>query len=600
MKKFLTRLFAVLGVIATAIVGLTALLVWSWLGKVQEEPQTPDNMILTLDFSSPVIEKPNDFKFSLPRMMYAEDDATPLATIVRALEHAARDPKVKGVIANFGSERPTLVHAQEIAIALDKFRASGKFSYVFAPTYGDFTQGGSLYYLASRFENIWLQPVGAVALTPLAIEAPFGKTALGKFGVTTDFMRREEYKSVMENVSQDSFSPTVKANMQSMLNSLSDQIAQGIAAGRKLDLAKVKEIIENGPYTAVEALKLGLVTKLAYYDQFLDEAKEKAGKDAKMVDPATYLYYASHANKDKPKAKIALIYADGMIVSDKPKGPARMAQDDVIDTDEIVDAFDDAVKDKDVKAIIFRINSPGGSPVASETIRRALIRAKEKKPVFVSMGRVAASGGYWIAMDATRIIADPATITGSIGVIAGKFVLGGLFDKLGITWDTINANESTNMWSTRAPFTPKGRERMNVMLDETYKAFTDNVAAARKIAPDKMPDIAKGRVFTGEQAVGVGLVDDFGGMNATIESVKANLKLNPEDKVALAQFPAPESPTNLLFRVLHNVGLASELFQGSIGDLQQVRSTLHPYLDALSDSNRVTAKLPSPYLLNGR
>jgi len=600
MKKFLTRLFATLGVLFTAAFLSLFLMIWHWANARTQDEKPPETMVLALDFAAPIIEPVNDFNLSLTSLLNRDGSEMPLIHILRALENAKNDPKVKGVIANFGSERPALAHAQEITAALDRFRESGKFTYVYAPTYGDFAPGGSLYYLASHFENIWLQPIGSVALSPLSIEAPFGKTALGKFGIETDFMRREEYKSVMENVSRDSFSPPVKANMQSMLTSLSEQIAQGIAAGRKMDLAKVRDIVANGPYTSQEALKTGLVTKLAYADEFTEEIKNKAGKDAAYVDPSTYLYYFGQAHQEKPKAKIALIYAEGLIANEAMKGPARMAQDDVISTEDVVDAFESAAKDDEVKAILFRVNSPGGSPVASETMRRALIKAKEKKkPVFVSMGRVAASGGYWISMNADRIVAAPSTITGSIGVVAGKFVLGGLFEKLGIKWDTISTGDNAGLWSSRTPFTAKGKERMNAMLDETYKAFTQNVAQARKIPPEKMQDIAKGRVFTGEQALAVGLVDELGGMNTTIDSLKKELKLKPEDKVSLVQFPEPETPSGLFMRVLHNLGVGGAMALAPLGDMQKIMMTLRPYLDVLGESDAISTKLPFNYSIRG-
>ena len=441
--------------------------------------------------------------------------------------------------------------------------------------------------------------MGAVALSPLVLEAPFGKTALGKLGIETDFMRREDYKSVMENVSRDSFSAPVKANMQSMISSLSDQMAKAIASGRKIDIAKARQIVSGGPYTSEEALKMQLVTKLAYADEFYDEIEKIAGKDAESVDPSSYLYFYGREHKEKPKAKVAIIYADGLITDNPPKGPQKMANGEIIDTEEIVDGFDAAAEDKDIKAILFRVDSPGGSPVASETIRRALIKAKEsKKPVIVSMGRVAASGGYWISMNADKIIADPATITGSIGVVAGKFVLGGLFDKLGVKWDGVSSDGSANMWSVRTAFNDKGRERINAMLDETYGAFTKNVADARKITPEKMPDIAKGRVFTGEQALAAGLVDELGGMNTAIEAIKKQLQLKPEDKLAFYQFPAPETPSSLIMRILYNLKSKGFAF-GDFSALQQVAAKLAPYLETLNDNNLVSAKLPVHFTING-
>lgn len=600
MKEFLLRLFATFGVLVMLGCLISAVFAWQWYSAMMEPEATPEKMVLALNFADPISETTSSLDFSLPTLLYDEAKPTPLVAIVSALSKAKDDPKVKGIVARFGTQSLTLVQAQEIAKALTAFRASGKFTYVYATSYGDFASGSTNYLLASYFENIWLQPIGTVSLTNLGAEAPFGKTALGKLGVTTDFIRREEYKSVMENVSRDEYSPPVKANMQSLMTNLNDQIVQGLSQSRKIDLAKAKEIVSGGPYTTNEALKLGLITKAGYQDEFFKEVEDKSGKDAELVSPSTYLYYYANDQKTEPKAHIALIVADGMIVDDAPKGPSRLAQDEVIDTDIIVQAFEDAAKDADIKAILFRINSPGGSPVASESIRRALIKAKEsKKPVYVSMGRVAASGGYWIAMDADKIIADPATITGSIGVVAGKFVLGELFDKLGIKWDNISTGENASMWSVRSPFSAKARERMNAMLDETYKAFTDHVAAARKIPPEKIGDVAKGRVFTGEQALQVGLVDEVGGISDTILGLKKALNLKPEDNVLVSQFPPPETTTSLIFHILENLQLGGAMIRDITPLLQQMKANMSPLAQMLSQSSGPTMSLPYAFQSHG-
>ncbi|HAX91159.1 MAG TPA: signal peptide peptidase SppA, partial [Rhodospirillaceae bacterium] len=588
IKQFLLRLFASVGLIMTISIGVGAYATWNFFHPKITQPELPKEMILTLDFTAPVVEQVQDFRLSLPALL-EEGGETPLLHIIRALENAKDDPKVKGVIAKFGSEPIDLVHVQEIAMALDHFRASGKFTYAFATSYGDFGPGSGLYSLASHFENIWLQPIGAVAYSAASIEAPFGKSALEKFGVQTDFMRREDYKSVMENVTRDSFSAPVRANMESMLSSLNGQIARIVAMGRRIDIGKSTSLMAGGPYTANEALAAGLVTKLGYVDEITKEVEEKAGKDAEPVDPAYYLYVYNQNRKDEAKGTIAVIYGEGMITDTPAEGPYRLAEDGMIDTASIVGAFDDASKDKDVKAILFRVNSPGGSPVASETIRRALIKAKEsKKPIYVSMGSVAASGGYWIAMNADYIVANPATITGSIGVVAGKFVLGEMFDKLGVKFDTISSDGRAGMWSPRTPFDTKGRERMNAMLDETYKAFTDNVSAARKIAPEKMPDVAKGRVFTGEQAFKVGLIDEIGGMDSTILALKKELKLKPTDRVYLQQFPPPETPETLVIRMLHNLRFGGAVVMDFMREFQKVSAALRPVIGMINDNGVIT------------
>lgn len=598
IRKYAVRIFAGIGVLVTLSMVLGFFGFRYWLTKPKMAMKTPESMVLTLDFTMPIVERPRDFSLSLPALLDEEEETT-LFSIVRALDAAKDDPKVKGVVARFSNyASPKFFQTQEITAALQRFRASNKPTYSFASSYGNFARGGALYALASQFEHRWLQPVGVVGLTGLGIEAPFGKTALEKIGVKADFLRREEYKSVMENVSRDSFSPAVRSNMESLIGSLHSQIAQGIAQGLKLDEKQAKALIANGPYTANEALKTGLVTKIGYEDELEKVIDEKAGKDSAYVDPDTYLYLAHRDKEEKTKADVALIFAEGIINDAPSRGPYSLTKDDVIDTESIVEAFAQAAEDKDIKAILFRVDSPGGSPVASETIRRALIKAKEaKKPVFVSMGNVAASGGYWISMDADYIVANPSTVTGSIGVVGGKFVLGGLYDKFDIKWDGIATSDNAKFFSTREAFGPKGEERLNAMLDETYNAFLANVSSARKIPLEKMKDVAKGRVYTGELALKAGLVDELGGLDTAIQALKKKLDLQPTDKIALYPLPPPETPQTMVMRLLRNMGLqgAFALFP----ELQNIQSHLSPLLDELEQTSAVRATMPAVFSQEG-
>jgi protease-4 len=233
-----------------------------------------------------------------------------------------------------------------------------------------------------------------------------------------------------------------------------------------------------------------------------------------------------------------------------------------------------------VKAILFRIDSPGGSPGASETIRAALIRAqKAGKPVFVSMGGVAASGGYWVAMSADNITADPGTLTGSIGVVAGKFTTAELMRKLGVSWDTLSTSENATLWSMTKEFTPEQLARMNAFIDETYHTFVQSVSDARKIPMEKMPDVAKGRVFTGAQAQQIGLVDQLGGYDVALAALRKKLDLKPDDVVSVELFPAPMSTAEKIFKVVKNIGIESLAIHAMFGQWQQVQTVLGPFLN---------------------
>lgn len=566
MFLFVTRFFAAIGLLfALLVVGSVS----AAIKLANKQPAEPNSVILSLDFDQPITEGHNSSPFSLA----LHNEETPLLDILRAIDKAKIDPHVKGIVARFGSMQPQMAEAEEIRAAIKSFRASGKPTYAYAPTYGQFGDSNRAYFLASSFENIWLQPVGSVSLTGIAMQSPFGKSALDKIGVKADFMQREEYKSFMDMATRDDFATPVKANMQSLLDDLANQIAEGIADSRGMKSEQVLDLMARGPFTDEEAVKEKLVSRLGYFDELDDEIDQKAGKETKYADVETYLSFRQSGPKTTPQAKIALIYGAGEITDHDSEAPS-LSGDKSLGADTVADAFDEATEDKDVKAVLFRVDSPGGSPEASETIRRAIIHTqKSGKPVFVSMGEVAASGGYWIAMNAEHIVAERSTITGSIGVLAGKFAIGDLLQKLGITMATIKTSDNAGMWSMTEAYSPQQRERVNALLDNTYRAFTKNVSEARHIPIEKMPDIAKGRVWTGAQAAKIGLVDEVGGFGTTMQAIRKKLNLTENDQIDLVTFPPPESPIERIMKLLRTFGLEEAALRPMLLSLSRFQST---------------------------
>jgi protease-4 len=592
VSKFFLRTFAVIGFFVTLLVVL-GLAVYAH--QVEHTPSEPDSVVLVLDLDQDIIEQ-ND---ASPLDLALHDDAMPLLDILHAIDQARADPHVKALVARFGDNQPSFEHAQEIRAALLRFRTSGKPMYSFASSYGSFGLGNRAYYLASSFDNIWLQPVGSVGLTGVAIETPFGKAALDKLGVKPDFMQREEYKSIMETATRDDYSPLVKTEMQAMIEDISNQLASGIAEGRKWDVERVKRLMARGPFTGDEALKAGLVTQIGYADELETKLDEKFGKDSKQIDIGTYLSYdggGKHAPAKGNGNKVALIYGTGLIV-DK-SSPGGIADEKTLGADTLAGAFEDAANDKDVKAILFRIDSPGGSPEASETIRRAMMHAQGMgKPVVVSMGDVAASGGYWVAMNADYIVAEPGTLTGSIGVVGGKFALKGLLDKIGVSFGVLKTTENSGMWEMIDEFTPSQRERVNALLDDTYHAFVLDVATARKIPMAKMPDIAKGRVWTGQQALKVGLVDQLGGYDVALAAIRTKLKLGENDMMELEPFPAPETPVERVMKLLRGFGVEGAMVNSALLQWQGMQAKLGPILNGATLSGQpVSARMPANVL----
>lgn len=583
----MTRLFAAIGFMVTLsiLLGLGV-----GLYKQYRAPSEPDAVILALDFTQDIVEQTTPSALDLA----LEDKSLSLLDIIRAIDKAKDDPHVKGLVARFGSTQPSLSQAQEIRAAIARFHTSGKPTYAYGASYGDFGLGNRAYYLASAFDNIWLQPVGSVGLTGLALQSPFAKEALGKIGVEADFMRRAEYKSFPEMTTRDDFSPPVRTNMQSLIDDLAAQEAAGIAESRKWDINHARQLMDGGPYIDQEALKVGLVTHIGYEDEFFNEIEKKAGKNAKRIDVAHYLAFRTQPGAPEAKATVALIYGTGLIV-DKPAGRNEIAGEHIMDADTIANAFNVAAKAKDVKAILFRVDSPGGSPGASETIRRALVHAQQKgKPVFVSMGGTAASGGYWIAMSADQIVAEPGTVTGSIGVLAGKFVVGGLMQKLGIHWDMVKTSSDAGMWSMMDHFSPVQRARVNALLDATYAAFVKDVSDARKIPMEKMPDVAKGRVWTGAQAVKIGLVDQLGGYDVALAGVRKKLGLDEKDPITLQPFPPPETPVQKLRKLLKNFGTANAMLQSVFVGWHSLAAALGPVWDGVAGPGLISARMPMP------
>ncbi len=571
MFRFLGRIFAMIGLVVTFLAVAALFLHFRAAEKRVEKPAA---MILSLDFDQPLTEKPE----ASPLDLALNEQVTPLLDMLRAIDRAKGDPNVKALVARFGGTQLPLAQAQEIRDAIGRFRAAGKPAYAFGTTYGQFGLGNRAYYLASGFDQIWLQPVGSVGLTGLALEEPFAKTALGKLGVEADFMQREEYKSFMDAATRDDFAPPVRANLQAMIDDMASQEEHGIAESRGWDPMRVRDLMARGPYTDEEAVKEGLVTRLGYIDELEKEVRARAGKDAVVAGPDDYL--ALHpAKAAAAKADVALIYGIGLILDKVPAG-SDWPGETVMGANDVANAIDDATDDANVKAILFRVDSPGGSPEASETVRRAIVRAREAgKPVIVSMGEVAASGGYWISMNADRIVADPGTITGSIGVIAGKFNVQGLLQKLGVTMQSLKTADSAGMWSPTQAFTPAQRERMNAMLDSSYRAFVQRVAEARKIPLETMPDIAKGRVWTGAQALKLGLVDELGGYDAALAAIRKKLNLADNDPLKLVPFPAPETPVTRALKILRNLGIEAATLHSSLSAWQGMLSALSPALD---------------------
>lgn len=587
--SFLGRIFAVFGV--AIFISLCFLLVTLHRAVNYAPPPLPDNIVLTYKLK-PALYKTGE-KPSLRGPLLRPP--TTLHEIVDAIDMAADDSRVTALVIHAGASRYDLAEIQELRDAVHRFRAKDKKTYLYSESFGGMGGGTGAYYLAAAFDEIWLQPLGTVSITGIGSEMPFLKGVMDKFGVEAAFDSRGKYKNAMESLTRTGMSKASRDMMTELLGDLAAQITAGIAADRGLTPEEVKKLIDTAPHLGAEAVEKKLVDRLDHYDVLLEEVKKTAARTedddddedaeekdedgeedaeedaARTIDLLGYGFSAkveaedegmvgflsqlirknppvtAHAGKDK----IALIYAAGAIVPSKDGGGASPLSDgEPMFADRIAASIRGAAQNNSVAAIVLRMDSPGGSPVAAEAIRRAVVYAREKdKKVIISMGSAAASGGYWAVANADHIVASPATLTGSIGVFAGKIVLEDLWKKLGVSWESINTGKNADMWSAQSHFSPTARKRFEALLDHIYNSFVGIVAEGRGMTTDEVEKIAQGRVWSGKQALDAGLVDSLGGLAEALQKAKELAGFKPEEAVPVIQYPPRRSTLELLFEL---------------------------------------------------
>jgi len=438
--------------------------------------------------------------------------------IIDGLRRARRDDRVRALVVKVGGGRIGLARMQELREAVGAFRESGKLTVAWSETFGEFTHGNVPYYLATAFDRIYLQPSGSVGLTGIAVEQLFLHDALAKAGVAFQSAKRYEYKSAADNLTERGFTGPAREAAERLAESIAEQLTAAIAERRGKSPEQARALLDRGPFLAEDALAEGLVDALAYRDEVYADVRKEAGPDAILQYVVRYQRSHTLAQRAKklpnPRERfVAVIYASGPIKQGRsgrsPLGGGSMGSDTV------TAALRSATSDDRVRAVLLRVNSPGGSAVASDTIWREVVRTRAAgKPVVVSMGDVAASGGYYISMAADVIVAQPGTLTGSIGVIAGKPVFEEAFGRIGITTDSVSVGRGATMFAPTHPFSEEDWQRVNSWLDAIYRDFTEKVASGRRMTVERVHEVARGRVWTGADAARNGLVDELGGMSA--------------------------------------------------------------------------------------
>ena len=569
--KWLTRFLAAVGLIVIVLMASTLYL------SISSKPiPIADNTVLSVDIND-LIE--GQSSRSLLKVLQPQDQT--LYDFIQTLNHASRDPKIKGLLLYLNNAQLSIAKIQEVQEALKNFRKSGKFAVAYADTYGDGDNGTPTYYLASSCDDIVMQPMGSLNLLGFGMEMPFLKKLMDEWGVKARIGTREEFKSAMETFTLSEMSPESRLEWQTIFNELLSQVVKNISTEREISSDDVRAIIDRSPlYKTEDVLALGLVDHIFYKDECEEYVLKKAGDHAEFVQCDTYQQTLTK-NTSAASPKIAVMYGTGAIVRSAPPKMNPLADESVMASDAMTEMFEDIYEDKNVKAIVFRINSPGGSPVASETIRHCIDKAKAKGlNVVVSMGEYAASGGYWVASSANKIVSLPSTITGSIGVFGGKFVFKGLWDKLGIHWDRVQSGQNAALYSSNQDFTDEQWQQNEQELDYIYQSFLQRVADGRHMSLTQARELAKGRIWTGEQALSLGLVDALGGLTTAIDMAKVEAKIAADQAVHIEIFPRKKS---LLQEILHKFNGGTTLPAIVLCYLEQTHSKLQQSIRSLTN-----------------
>jgi len=457
------------------------------------------------------------------------------AEMLKRLRMLEEDPTVDGIVLTIDETDMSFAHAQEFRDALESFRETGKKIVCYMESCGN-----QEYYLASVADVIAMTPAGDANVIGLMGRAMFFKDTLAKLGITAELYHIGDYKTASDMLTRDSMSDAHREMLNWILDDLYKQYTMTIAEERRWSVEEFRQIIDKGPYTAKGAYEAGLVDTLIYRDQIKDIVKQVSDDRSRIASGREYFDREPYATKwETPvEPRIAIVYATGNIVSGKSSSDPLMGKN--MGSETIADALRSAREDHRVKAIVFRIDSGGGSGLASDVILREVrlcVEGDEAKPFIVSMAGVAGSGGYYIACLADTILADPGTITGSIGVISGKFNFSGLYRKLGMNFQRITRGERADMMSGDRGFTDGEWASLKAMTQEFYDTFVGHVAEGRNMTTQQVDEIGRGRVFTGSQAQEIGLVDKVGGLRLALEIAQASAGIPESRSVKYAIYP---------------------------------------------------------------
>jgi protease-4 len=542
MKQFLLTVAGVFAGLMIFLIGVPFVLIAMAANAAGPGP-LPPKAVLELDLRDPL----SDQAPQSPLAGFGRRSKSVMG-IIEGLRRAETEDRVKGLLIRLPEDGMEPGAADELRLAIRHFRATGK--PVVAFSQGLYPAGmiTATYMVGAASGELWMQPGSSFQVTGLTNEDLFFKRLFEKYGVKADYQQRYEYKNAVNGFL---YSDYTAAHRQAELGWLSSIYEHGLAAAagdRKQPATDLRRNLEAGPYLAEDARKLGLIDKLGQEHEAEASLLKRAGSGAEMVDFDDFAR-GRHA-RARGGDTIAVIEAEGAIVTGRDGGSSPFGRGSNIYSDDLADAFYDAAKAKDVKAIVFRLSSPGGSDTASEQILDALRAAKAAgKPVVVSMGTYGASGGYWVSSEASAIVAEPGTLTGSIGVFGGKFAIGDTLAKFGVDARQLGVGGPyAGAFGTSQPFTEAQRAAVSGWMDRIYANFVARVAQGRKLSPDRVREIAKGRVWTGVQAKELGLVDEVGGFYDAVAKAQSLAGLTGEPR--LRRMTPGASPFEALEKIL--------------------------------------------------
>jgi len=506
---------------------------------VGREPAVPPNAVLVVRVEGDLADSATDTLFE--SVVGARRNGT--RAIVENLRKAKADRRISAVIVRpVGLTSAYWARLQEVRDAILDFKSSGK------PVVAHLEYGGDReYFVATACERVFLLPTSPLDVSGFATYELFLRGTLDKIGAYPDFLHIGDYKTAPNQLTEKTFTPAHREMTESLNRDLFEQFVQTVAAGRKKTPAEVRQLVDDGPFLAEDAVRVGLVDDLAYDDQLDAKIRPSAKSVVRLKDDDYAKVRAASVGLAAGRSRIAVINAYGVINSGRSGiDPLNGA---VVGSDTLVEYIRKATKDRSIKAIVLHVDSPGGSTVASDVIWRELMQARTgpgARPLVASMSDLAASGGYYIAMAAPDIVAEPGTLTGSIGIYGGKIVTGGTYGKLGMNIEAVSIGRHAEMNSPVRPYSEEDRAKVDEQLRAFYDQFVEKAAASRRKKPEEIDAMARGRVWTGRQAKDLGLVDELGGLDKAVAIAKTRAKIPAGEQVELVVYPPRRNLYDLL------------------------------------------------------